>query len=254
MRIVYMGNNWVGWQVLEWLLDRGETLAGLIIHPESKQKFTDEMLAAANLPEDRVFDGSQLRQPEVIESIRALQPDLGLSILFDYILKPKFLDLFSQGVVNLHPSLLPYNRGQYPNVWSIVEGTPSGVTLHYIDQGIDTGDLIAQETVEVESVDTGKTLYHKLEQTSVALFQKMWPQIKSGSAPRQTQGGEEGTYHRTRDVEQIDSIDLDQTYRAGDLIDILRARTFPPYTGAYFEAGGRRVYMRLELEYEEAES
>jgi methionyl-tRNA formyltransferase len=78
--------------------------------------------------------------------------------------------------------------------------------------------------------------------------------IKTERAPRIKQSNEPGTYHRTRDVESIDKIDLDCTYTARDLINILRARTFPPYDGAYFETKGRRVYLRLRLEYAEESS
>lgn len=251
MRILYLGNNWVGWQVLKWLVDQGEEIAGLVIHPPHKRKYVDEMLKVVDLPDARIFDGSKLHEPEIKAVIRAAKPSIGLSILFDYILRPEFLHIFPQGIVNLHPALLPYNRGQYPNVWSIVEGTPSGVTLHYIDEGIDTGDVIAQKKVFVEPIDTGESLYRKLERASVELFQQMWPDIKKGEALRATQGTNKGTYHRTHDVEKIDRIDLEQTYTARELINILRARTFPPYKGAFFEDNGKRVYLRLLLAYDE---
>jgi methionyl-tRNA formyltransferase len=249
MRIVYLGNNWVGWQILAWLKQQGEDIVGLVVHPPHKQKYAHEMLEVANLPNECVFDGSRLHEPETLVAIQALCPDIGLSILFDYILKPPFLRLYKHGVVNLHPSYLPYNRGQYPNVWSIVEGTPSGVTLHYIDEGVDTGDIIAQREVTVEPIDTGETLYYKLEQASVVLFQAMWPHIKNGTAPRIPQTSSGGTYHRTKDVEQIDCIDLDRSYTARELLNIMRARTFPPYTSAYFEDDGRRVYVQVQLAY-----
>jgi methionyl-tRNA formyltransferase len=253
MRIVYLGNNWVGWQILSWLKGQGEEIVGLVLHPAHKQKCAQEMKEIADLPESCVFDGSQLREYETFQAIQSLRPDIALSVLFGYLLKPSFLNLFPEGCINLHPAYLPYNRGAYPNVWSIIEDTPSGVTLHYIDEGVDTGDIIAQHEVTVEPVDTGKTLYHKLEQTSIALFQEMWPLIKAGTAPRSRQPDESGTYHRTKDVERIDAIDLDQTYVARDLVNTLRARTFPPYTGAYFEEDGKRVYMHLQLFYEEEE-
>ena len=251
MKILYLANNWLGWQILKWLTEQGEEIVGLVIHPPHKQKYVHEMLEVTDLPPDRIFYGSQLGDSDVVEAIRKLMPDIGISILFDYILKPEFLDIFPRGVINLHPALLPYNRGQYPNVWSIVEGTPAGVTLHYIDEGIDTGDIIAQQEVPVEPIDTGETLYRKLERASLSLFQKTWPLIKAGRAPRIPQNKEVGTYHRTRDVESIDKIQLDQEYKARDLINILRARTFPPYKGAYFEVDGKRVYMYLRLEYGE---
>lgn len=251
MRILYLGNNWVGWQVLQWLKDQGEDLVGLVIHQPQKQKFSEEILQVAALPADRIFDGSLLKEVEIRKAITRLTPDIGLSILFDYILTPDFLDIFRHGVVNLHPALLPYNRGQYPNVWSLVEETPAGVTLHYLDRGIDTGDIIAQKQVAVEPVDTGETLYRKLEKASVQLFQETWPLIKTGAAPRRRQSQDSGTSHRQRDVESIDEIDLRRHYQAGNLINILRARTFPPYKGAYFLADGKKVYIRLQLEYGE---
>jgi len=102
--------------------------------------------------------------------------------------------------------------------------------------------------VEVEPIDTGETLYRKLEGACLDLFREYWPRIRGGHAPRSAQESG-GSYHRTRDVERIDAIDLDRQYRARDLIDLLRARTFPPYPGAYFEEGGRRVYLRLELSF-----
>ena len=151
------------------------------------------------------------------------------------------------GCVNCHPALLPYNRGQYPNVWSIIENTPAGVTLHYIDCGIDTGDIIAQKEVLIEPIDTGESLYKKLEKTCVNLFKDTWFMIRSRQAPRIPQLSNEGTYHRTSDVELIDKIELDCKYTARELINILRARTFPPYKGAYFLHNGRKVYLQLKL-------
>jgi len=252
MRILFLGNNWVGWQVVQWLREQNEQIVGLVTHPPHKRKYGDEIIRSAQVSPPYIFDGSQLRQLEILQVIKALSPDIGLSVLFGYILRPDFPDLFPAGVVNLHPAYLPYNRGQYPNVWSIVERTPAGVTLHHIDAGVDTGDIIAQRQVPIEPVDTGETLYRKLEQACVALFKETWPLIRSGQAPRRIlQRKEEGTYHRTRDVEQIDCIDLEREYRAGELIDVIRARTFPPYPSAYFMHAGRKVYLRLQLLYGE---
>ena len=250
MRVFYMGNNWLGWKVLEWLVEQGEKVVGLAVHPPEKQKYGNELRTVADLPYDRVFDARRLKGEAVQSQVRDLNPDIGVSILFDYILEPSFLDIFDGEVINLHPAYLPYNRGQYPNVWSIVDGTPAGTTLHYIDPEIDTGDIIARKSVDVEPVDTGKTLYTKLEQASLELLKETWPAIASGSVSRVEQTKQEGTYHRTADVEEIDEIDLDEKYTARDLINILRARTFPPHESAYFEENGEKVYVRINLEYE----
>jgi methionyl-tRNA formyltransferase len=251
LKVLFAGNNWLGWKALSHLRDRGEEIVGIALHPEARRRFGPEILAASGLSEDRILPGNSLNAPATLERVRALGADVAVSVLFDYILREPFLASFPKGVVNLHPSLLPWNRGQYPNVWSIIEDTPSGVTFHYIDPGIDTGDIIAQKTVEVEPVDTGETLYRKLERAGLDLFKEAWGPFSLGEAPRIPQAGRESTSHRTSDVEKVDEIDLDGTYTGRALLDVLRARTFPPYKGAWFRAGGRKVYVRVQLEYGE---
>ena len=249
LRIVLLVNNWLGWQVVQWLKSQGETIVGLVVHPGPRRKYGDEILESACLEPEQVFDASELGSREVLQAIKALKPDIGVSILFDYILKQEFLDLMPAECINLHPSLLPYNRGNYPNVWSIVENTPAGATLHYLDSGIDTGDLIMQREVVVEPIDTGETLYHKLEEVCLNLFKEAWPLIRIGQAPRVKQPREVGTYHARRDVSKIDEIDLDATFTARNLINIIRARTFSSYEAAYFREAGRKVYLRLQLQF-----
>jgi methionyl-tRNA formyltransferase len=251
MRILFLGNNWVGFQVLKWLKEQNEQIIGLVMHPPEKRRYGEEIVKTAQLNFEHIFDGSELRQRDTLNAIKALQPDIGLSVLFGYILKPAFLGMFPMGVVNLHPAYLPYNQGAYPNIWSIVEGTPAGVTMHYIDPRIDTGDIIARRRVPIEPVDTGETLYRKSEKACVDLFKETWPAICSGAVSRIPQNRDEGTYHRTSDVQNVDYIDLDREYTARELIDIIRARTFPPYPGTYFIHRGRKVYLRLQLLYEE---
>ena len=249
MKVFFLGNNWLGWRALAWLRERGTDVVGLALHPAARRRYGDEIRTAAALPDERVFDAARLREPDVQRAIASLGPNIGLSVLLGYILTPAFLSSFPQGVVNLHPALLPYNRGAHPNVWSIVERTPAGATLHWMDSGVDTGDIIAQTRTGVVVEDTGETLYRKLERDALALLQETWPAIEAGRAPRRRQAGE-GTSHRARDLEQIDEIDLDARYRARDLLDVLRARTFPPHKGAFFRADGKRVYVRVSLEAE----
>jgi len=251
MRILFLGNNWIGWQVTKWLSEQNENIVGLVLNPPEKQKYAAEIVKSSRVNKENIFYGTQLNQRETLDAIKNLEPDIGLSIQFSYILKPDFIDLFPSGVINLHPAYLPYNRGAYPNVWSIIEQSPAGVTLHYIDSKIDTGDIIAQRRVSVDSIDTGKTLNNKLENSGVDLFKEMWNTIRSGQTSRIPQKEDVGTYHSTQDVSLIDCINLERKYTAQELIDIIRARTFPPYSGAYFIDGeGQKIFLRLELLYE----
>jgi methionyl-tRNA formyltransferase len=249
MRILFLGNNWVAWKVVNWLRGQDEEIVGLVIHPVENRKYGLEIIDSAKVDTSYIFEGPQLCHPDTLQTIKTLRPEIGISVLFGYILQPEFLNIIPGGCVNVHPSLLPYNRGANPNVWSIVEGTPAGVTIHYIDKGIDTGDIIAQQEVHVEPIDTGKSLYRKLEKTCVDFFKETWPRLRDGKAQRRQQHQGIGTYHRAIDVVRIDEIDLDRRYTARELINILRARTFKPYKGAYFWHKDRKVYMSLHLEY-----
>lgn len=251
LRVLLLANNWVGWHIAKFLVEYGEEIVGLVLHPVHKRTYGDEILASVSLDSSKVFNGAKINERDTVEAIRDLAPEIGVSALFGYILRPETLCLFPAGCVNVHPSLLPFNRGAYPNVWSIVEGTPAGATVHYLDVGIDTGHIIAQREVPVEPVDTGLTLYRKLEVACVDVFKEAWPLIRLGQAPRVPQSLDAGTYHRVHDVEKIDEIDLEKRYLARDLINVLRARTFPPYPGAYFLHQGRKVYLRLQLIYDE---
>jgi methionyl-tRNA formyltransferase len=253
VRVLFFGNNRLGWGVASWLKAQGTEIVGAVVHPPERQRFAEEIVRSTGVDSSAVFDGSRLEEPKPLVELRGLNADLGVLVSFGYILSRQVMETLPAGCINLHTGFLPYNRGAYPNVWSIIEGTPAGVAVHYIDEGIDTGDIIARREVALEPVDTGASLFEKLEEAALHLFQETWPLVLSGRAPRTPQDPSEGSCHRITDVARIDEIDLDQTYRAGDLIDILRARNFPPYSGAFFRAGGRRVSLKLELRYDEAD-
>ena len=231
----------------EWLHERGEDIAGLVIQPPDDRRFADEILAALDLPEDRIWTADQLRDADTLAELRGLAPDIGISAFFGFILKPELIDLFPRGCINLHAALLPYNRGWHTNVWPILDGTPAGVTVHYIDPGVDTGDIIAQERIPIEPTDTGGSLHEKIIRRQVDLFKEVWPLLREGKPSRTPQDHSKTTGHRKAELEEISRIHLDRTYRAGDLIDLLRARTYPPYPSAYYVEGEQRTYVRIEL-------
>jgi methionyl-tRNA formyltransferase len=247
-------NNWLGWKVLEWLVSEREDVAAVIVHPANRAKYLKEIQGTAEKSGCTLFDGSRLTTRDLLSQVQSLNPVMAVSVLFGYILRREFLLLFPAGCINLHPALLPYNRGAYPNVWSILDQTPAGVTLHYVDEGVDTGDIIAQREVPSRLTDTGESMYRKLEAASLELFKEVWPTLRSGQVVRRPQRRDQGTSHRLRDVEQVDEIELSRFYKAEDLINLIRARTFKGYPGAYVRHNGRKIYLRLELEEETCET
>jgi methionyl-tRNA formyltransferase len=253
VRLICLVNNYLGWQALDYLRTKAEVVA-VVVHPPERAKFHSEIAASVQFAAAKTFVSHNLATSDTLRQIRELRPEMGVSVMYGYLLKKDFLDLLPRGCLNLHPGYLPYNRGAHPNVWSIVEKTPAGVTLHYVDEGVDTGDIVRQNIVPISSDDTGESLYHKLEAAALQLLQETWPEIESGEIERVPQCVEQGTFHKQADLARIDEVHLGQSYRAEDLLNLLRARTFPPYRGAFFRHNGRKVHVRVQFEDVEDES
>lgn len=126
------------------------------------------------------------------------QFDLAVSYTYRFILSDEILGLLHDNAVNLHNSYLPWNRGSDPNLWSIVEGTPRGVSLHYMEPGLDKGAIIAQKLVPLMPDDTLKSSYEKLDIAAQEQFRQAfqwypyWKQMKKYPI-----GG--GSYHTVKD-------------------------------------------------------
>lgn len=103
------------------------------------------------------------------------------------LLSAEVLDRFPNTAVNLHISLLPWNRGSHPNLWSWVHDTPKGVTVHHMDPGMDSGDIVAQRGVELDPGGTLRSTHSVLSAEMEALFRECWPAIRAGEAPRRPQ-------------------------------------------------------------------
>jgi methionyl-tRNA formyltransferase len=127
-----------------------------------------------------------------------------VSYRYRYIIKPLVLKFLKGNAINLHISLLPWNRGADPNLWSFLENTPKGVTIHYIDEGLDTGDIIAQKEIFFdEEQETLATTYNKLNEEIIRLFQEQWPLILEGKAARKKQPPG-GSFHKLSDKKEYE--------------------------------------------------
>ena len=123
-----------------------------------------------------------------IDFIDAHHPEFIISYGYRYIIKQEILDRCVDRAINLHISFLPWNRGADPNFWSFIENTPRGVTIHYLDSGVDTGDIIVQKPVEFSKYDTLRISYHKLHDEIQKLFVDNWTDIRAGNCKRKKQG------------------------------------------------------------------
>lgn len=137
------------------------------------------------------------------EMVEQMQPSFVISFNYRHLIPEEVLRMMPGRVINLHTSLLPYNRGSGPNFFSFLFDTPKGVTIHLVDEGLDTGDILCQkEIVFDEEKETFASSYDKLMMEIKELFKENWEKIKRGGVePRKQEG--EGSYHRMRELTAI---------------------------------------------------
>lgn len=119
---------------------------------------------------------------------------------YGYILKADVIQAYRGKAINLHISYLPWNRGRSPNFWSFLYGTPKGVTIHYLDEGIDTGDIIVRRRVHFSDSETLRTSFAKLRDAMELLFYECWAGIREGRCGSFKQNGD-GSYQSPKAME-----------------------------------------------------
>lgn len=154
------------------------------------------------------FGDEVLNTENGISEIKAIgleNIDYIISFGYRYIIPKEIIEKYNKRIINLHISLLPWNRGADPNLWSFLEDTPKGVTIHYIDEGIDTGEIIAQKEVKFPDINltTLRNSYETLKIEIVNLFIKVWIDLKAGKINSKPQN-HGGSFHCLKDKRKYD--------------------------------------------------
>lgn len=250
MRLAFAGDRRSAVECLAVLLDAGVQPQALMVSAPELATHDDVLREMSGLDSDRVLVGRQFREPTSIELLRSLDLDYILGVHFPYIVPGAVLEIPRIGVLNLHPALLPYNRGWHTPNWAILDEAPIGATLHFMDSGLDTGDIVAQAGLEIRPEDTAHTLYGRLLDLEVELFKAAWPLLASGSPPRRTQSPDEGSNHNRADLasDSIRRLDLEEAAPMKDVLRKLRALTTNDVEeAAYFEQDGRRYRVQITI-------
>lgn len=178
----------------------------------------------------------------------SIEAELGITCYWPYLINKETIALFKYGIINFHPSLLPKNRGWYPAVWQILDlDRVAGVTLHLIDEGVDTGPIIAQRQWDIKETDTGHLVYGKSQLQIFELFKEVWFKLKEEGIELTIQNHKESTFHSKREGNDCDEIDIDQMYNAGYLIDLIKAKTFKHKGYAFYRKNGKKYYLQIQV-------
>lgn len=213
MRVIFMGTPEFAVPSLQTLLEYdGVEVAAVVTQPDRpvgrKRVLTPTPVKAEaekrGLP---VLQPERLRSPESVQAISEYQPDLIVTAAYGQILPKSVLELPRLGCINIHASLLPKYRGGAPIHYAVMNGEPvTGVTIMYMAEGLDTGDMISKIEVPIEDQDTTGTMFDKLSIAGAKLLKETLPDLISGTVKAVPQNAEEAVYspNISREQERID--------------------------------------------------
>jgi methionyl-tRNA formyltransferase len=242
-RIVYFGAERVGLACLQRLVDSGKTVEAVFTADDDLRSSIadwapfDQYTREQGLP---LFKVKSCRGPEVARQVAQLRPDLICVISWSMIMPPAILGLPPRGTLAIHYSMLPQRRGGAPLNWALIDGlSSSGITLYYMDEGIDTGDIIGRQSFGIGESDTAKDLLDKIVILAPDLLEHHIDAVLDGSARRTKQDEAESSYTPRRRPE--DSL-IDWSKSDPELYNFIRALS-PPYPCAYTCVGERKLLV-----------
>jgi len=239
MKTVVLAYHNIGCTGIKALLDHGFDVQAVFTHqddPHENQWFDSvtEIAAERDLP---VFAPDNINHPLWVERIRQLAPEVIFSFYYRSMIGKEILDIPSQGCFNLHGSLLPRYRGRCPVNWVLVNGeNETGVTLHYMDERPDNGDIVAQERVPITDTDTAITLHQSLNAAAGRLLERTLPLLLTNKVTRIPQDQTQASYFGGRRPEDGE---INWEQRADQVCNLIRAVT-RPYPGAFSYLGNRQ--------------
>lgn len=138
-----------------------------------------------------------------IEQVKTLEPNMIISYNYNYIIDDEIIKYMRGNIINLHISYLPWNRGFSPNIWSFIDNTPKGVTIHQVDAGLDTGEIMFQKELFFAAENENfVTTYNELNKAIVKLFKQHWEEIINRKYILSEQKGK-GSYHTKKDLDDL---------------------------------------------------
>ncbi len=197
LKILFMGTPDFARESLEAVYKAGYEILGVVTNPD-KPKGRGMKMVASPVKEFALEKGLTVYQPEkvrkneeFIEKIKSLNPDVICVVAYGKILPKEILEIPKYGCINVHGSLLPKYRGAAPIQWAVLNGDKeTGVTTMYMDVGMDTGDMILKEKVEIGEDETTGELWDRLSKIGGKLLVETLKQIEDGTPPREKQGKE----------------------------------------------------------------
>src|SRR5574344_1507723 len=242
MKAVVLAYHNIGCVGIEALLKAGVEIVAVFTHKHNPGeniwfRSVAALAAQKGLP---VFSPADINHPLIVAKIRALAPDIIFSFYYRSMVGKDILAIPRLGCLNLHGSLLPAYRGRVPINWALVNGEKkTGVTLHFMTEKPDAGDIVAQREIAISADDTARTLHEKAAAAAQVLLDAALPGIVAGRIPRKPQDSSKATYFHGRKPE--DGV-IDWARKPEEIRNLVRAVTLP-YPGAFTFFASKKYFI-----------
>lgn len=243
MKIVYMGTPDFAVPALAALVDAGYEVAGVVTQPD-KPKGRGKTLVPTPVKEEAlkhgipVYQPRKVREPEFVETLKEMEPDIIIVAAFGQIIPKEILDMPEFGCINIHASLLPKYRGAAPIQQAVINGDKeAGVTIMKMGTGLDTGDMISQASVLLTKDETGGSLFDRLADLGAGLLVKTLPSIFDRTAVYEPQPEESPTPYAGMITKQMGLLDFHKN--AEELERLIRG--MDPWPSAYTFLNGKSL-------------
>ena len=245
MRVIFMGTPDFATGTLEEIVKAGHEVVGVVTQPDKPKGRGKTMMPTPvketalkyNLP---VYQPRKVREPEFVELLRSLKPDVMVVAAFGQIITKEILEMPKYGCINVHASLLPAYRGAAPIQWAVINGDiESGVTIMQMDEGIDTGDMIEKAVVPIAEDETGGSLFDKLSHTGAKLCVKVLKDLEEGTAVGEKQPEESTTPYAKMIDKKMGEVDWKKS--AKEIEQLIRGLN--PWPSAYTKVHGKTLKL-----------
>lgn len=238
MRIILIGQGPFGEKVLKNLIKKGEDVVGVFTTPDKRG---DPLKKIAQTYRVQFYQPSRMKDPKVYEIFKGLSPQLIILAFVTEIIPEDILKIPSIGTICYHPSLLPKHRGASAINWAIIKGDNiTGLTIFWVEKGIDTGPILLQKEVEINPDDTAGSLYfNHLFPMGVDAIMESLELIKKGNAPKIPQNESLATYEPPCD-DRVAHIDFNKSIK--EVYNLIRGCDPQPGAYAFFKGYKIRFY------------
>lgn len=243
MRVIFMGTPDFATGTLEEIVLAGHEVVGVVTQPDKpkgrgKTLMPTPVKEVAMKYELPVYQPKKVREPEFVEILRSLKPDVMVVAAFGQIISKEILEMPKYGCINVHASLLPAYRGAAPIQWAVINGEKeSGVTIMQMDEGIDTGDMIEKVVVSIAEDETGGSLFEKLSQAGAKLCVKVLKALEEGKSVREKQPEESTTPYAKMIDKKMGAINWENS--AKEIEQLIRGLN--PWPSAYTKLQGKTL-------------